>query len=353
MEYQSLQIIGSRTSGGAERFYSRLAMGLHARASHVLAVNPQDSAVAKEIGTNVPQQHIRMRNVWDPLARWQLQSLIRRSAAPIVQTYMGRATRLVHLPKQGPSTHVARLGGFYDVKGYHHAHAWIGNTLGICDHLVQAGLPSERVFHISNFVETDTERPSDRASLEAEHNIPADTALLLFVGRLHPNKGVADLLQAMHTLAARPADRRTHLIIVGDGPLRDALHAQAESLQLSESITWTGWVDDPARYYASADLFVCPSVHEPLGNVVLEAWAHALPVVATRSQGPVEIAEHEHDALLVDIGDTQAMADAIGALLAHQSNAAATLAANGLQKLQVRYSADVIVDEYQALYASL
>ena len=352
MEYHSLHIIGSRTSGGAERFYSRLAIGLHARACTVLAVNPARSAVALEIADAAPQHHIRMRNVWDPLARWQLKRLIAREQPRIVQTYMGRATRLVNLPANGPSIHIARLGGFYDVKGYQHAHAWVGNTRGICDYLVNAGLPSDRIFHISNFVD-----PVDNTVLRSEHfrtqhNIAADSAIVLFVGRLHPNKGVSDLLNAFSILRKKQLPRRAHLVIVGDGPLQAELHAQATQLGLHESMTWAGWVDRPEVYYANADLFVCPSVHEPLGNVVLEAWAHALPVVATRSQGPLEIIENETDALLVDISEPHNIADGIASLIREGRVVSRDMGEAGLKKLREKYSADVIIGAYKQLYDS-
>ena len=66
---------------------------------------------------------------------------------------MGRASRLTHLPPNGTAVHVARLGGYYKIDGYYrHAHAWIGNTQGICDYLIREGLPASRVFLIGNFV---------------------------------------------------------------------------------------------------------------------------------------------------------------------------------------------------------
>ena len=81
-----------------------------------------------------------MRIVGDPISRLEVSRLIGRRRPHIVQTYTGRATRLTRLSRQNESVHVARLGGYYKVGGYRHAHAWIGNTKGICDYLVAAGL---------------------------------------------------------------------------------------------------------------------------------------------------------------------------------------------------------------------
>ncbi|MEM7406054.1 MAG: glycosyltransferase [Pseudomonadota bacterium] len=352
MEYQSLHVIGSRTSGGAERFYVRLCAALHAAGHDVLAVNPPASAVARELGNRAPQRHVKMRGVWDPLARWGLRRIVRNTGAPIVQTYMGRATRLMRVDGAS-SRHIARLGGFYDIKGYRHADAWVGNTRGICDHLIAAGLEAKRVFHIGNFVD-----PVDRAGLvssgfRVDHDLPEDCWIVLFTGRLHPNKGVVDLLQA---LAATPPvldGRPLRVLMLGDGPLRDELERATASLGLGEIVRWLGWVEDPGRYYANADLFVCPSVHEPLGNVVLEAWAHRVPVIATRSQGPLEIATDQHDAWLVDIGDTGGMAGAIETLLTVDNGLRCELAEAAHQTLAAAHSSEVITRAYLDLYDAL
>ena len=66
-----------------------------------------------------------MRGVWDRLARFQLGRLAERCEAAVVQTYMGRATRIFRRRSQGTAVHVARLGGFYDVAGYKHADALV------------------------------------------------------------------------------------------------------------------------------------------------------------------------------------------------------------------------------------
>ena len=82
----------------------------------------------------VPQQTIPMRNGWDLLSVLKIRRLIRNTGPLIVQTYMGRATRLTRLPRDSAAIHVARLGGYFKIKGYYqHAHAWVGNTRGICD----------------------------------------------------------------------------------------------------------------------------------------------------------------------------------------------------------------------------
>ena len=93
-----------------------------------------------------------MRGIWDLWARGKIAKLVESRRPPIVQTWMGRATRLTHLPARSQSVHVARLGGYYNPKGYRHAHAWVGNTRGICDHLIREGLPANRFFTSVTFM---------------------------------------------------------------------------------------------------------------------------------------------------------------------------------------------------------
>lgn len=108
----------------------------------------------------------------------------------------------------------------------------------------------------------------------------ADKLVLLYVGRLAPEKSVDILLQALRTANHQCAG--LHLLVVGDGPCRRELEAVAP-----ENVTFLGYKygEDLARLYASADIFVCPSVTETFGNVVLEAMAAGLPVIAPLAGG--------------------------------------------------------------------
>lgn len=352
--FDSLQVIGSRALGGAERFYQRLCEALMEAGHRPLAVSQPGSAVGASLDGRVAQTRVRMRGVWDLLARHQLRALARRQRAAIVQTYMGRATRLMRMPRGHRAAHVARLGGYYDLSGYRHADAWVGNTRGLCEYMVRGGLPASRVHHIGNFVDLpDPTAGAARAAQRGATGVPPDAWMVLFTGRLHANKGVASLLEALARLPAEIDGRALHLVVAGDGSLREALQAQAQQAGLAGRVHWPGWVNDPAPLYAAADLFVCPSVHEPLGNVVLEAWAHGLPVVATRSAGPLELMRHEHDGLLVPVGDVRALAGAMQAVLQTDAQGREALGRAGRAEVEARHSRAAVVAAYLGLYARL
>ncbi len=353
MTVRVAQIIGSRGGGGAERFYVRLTAALHAAGTPVLAVLPPGSYVDHELPPEVPRARIPMRGVWDLQARWRIRRALRRFGADVAQTWMGRATRLTRLAAGARPVHVARLGGYYDVKGYRHAHAWVANTRGIRDHLVAHGLPAGRVFHIGNFVEPfEPAGPETVHRAKADLGIPPQALVVLALGRLHPNKGFLDLLDAFARLPARQDGRPVHLLLIGGGPLRTEIHRAAGRSPAAARIHLLDWVRDTAPYYAAADLLVCPSRHEPLGNVILEAWAHGLPVVSTATAGPSELIRDGETGRLVPVADPEALADAIRDLLA-DGYRRRSLARRGRETVLSEHGREAVLTAYLALYRHL
>ena len=349
----SAQIIGGRSLGGAELFYARLVSALHRRSHATLAVTVPGSLIATELPPNIPQLHIAMRGVWDWWARWQIQKAMREHHPDIVQTYMGRATRLTHLPVGQRPIHIARLGGYYDPRGYRHAHAWVVASPGIREHLLRYGFPSSRIFHISNFVAPyQAYAPSDSLELRRELGIPADALIVTAVGRLHPVKGFDSLLEAFARVPNCIHNRPVYLIVVGDGPLATRLSHHAGQLGISQRVRWPGWRGDASRFQESADLCVCSSRQEGLGNVILEAWAYKRAVLSTRAQGPVDIITDRENGWLTSVDDPPALATAMELLLRDES-LRRELAAKGYQTLLARHGEEAIVNAYLELYRSL
>jgi glycosyltransferase involved in cell wall biosynthesis len=141
---------------------------------------------------------------------------------------------------------------------------------------------------------------------------------LLFVGRFVEKKGVSHLLEAMRL--RRAAGDTTHLVLVGDGPLKSELRRQAATL---DGVTWPGW-ETPAPVRArmrGAVALIVPSItaksgdEEGLPNVVIEAMAQGTPVIGSRHAGIGEAIADGENGLLVPPGDTAALADAIARLV--------------------------------------
>jgi glycosyltransferase involved in cell wall biosynthesis len=142
-----------------------------------------------------------------------------------------------------------------------------------------------------------------------------DRDLIVSIGRLSPEKDHRLLLRAMTLL---PTQRRWRLAVIGEGPERPALEALTRSSGLSDRVTFTGYAGDPFAWMMRANLAVCSSVYEGLGNTVIEALACGTPVVSTDCPyGPREILENGRYGTLVPVGDAPALAAAIDSVLDH------------------------------------
>ena len=355
MTASSLHIIGSKQFGGADHFYVRLVRALNECGHIAVAVNRPGSPISKALDGIVEQIHVPMRNVWDIFSGLKIRRLVRDSEVPIVQTYMGRATRLTHIPRHSEAIHIARLGNYYKIKGYYeHAHAWVGNTRGVCDYLVRHGLPARRVYLIGNFVEIRPPAPAKTlVRLRQSLNIPKEAIIIFSLGRFINIKGMDDLLLAFAQVPCKVRGRPLYLVIAGDGPLRESLHAQADTLRLSSRLRWVGWQNDPSPYYDLADVFVCPSRHETLGNVILEAWAHRLPVIATQTSGALELIKDGDNGLLVPCNDPRSLTNCLDALLEGGFPVWQSIAAKGMQIVAANHSQEAVVRAYLAMYEEL
>jgi glycosyltransferase involved in cell wall biosynthesis len=167
--------------------------------------------------------------------------------------------------------------------------------------------------------------------------------LLFALGRLHQNKGFDTLLKAV----SRISD--LYLWIAGDGPEREALESLAHQLGIKPRVRFLGWRDDAPALHAAADLFVCPSRHEPLGNVVIEAWAQRSPVLAAASQGPTELIEPDVNGILTPIDEPVAMAEAIRKAV-RDPDGLARMAAAGRQAFEARFTEAAVVAQYRAFF---
>ena len=328
-----LQIMAGAEMGGAEAFFERLCRALHgAGVDQRLAIrtNPTRSSLLRGAGLVVDE--FPFGGLLDITTGRALNRLAADYRPDVALAWMNRAA--ARMPS-GPFIKVARLGGYYDLKYYKRCDYLVGNTPDICRYLKDQGWPEERTAYLPNFVDADRMPPADRRQFDT----PAEVPLLLCLGRLHRNKGFDTALTALADIPD------AYLWIAGEGSERAALERLAGALGVAERVRFLGWRTDVPALLATADIFLCSSRHEPLGNMVIEAWAHSTPVAACASQGPAQLITDGEDGLLCPVEDAPALAGLANTLIDDPA-AAQTLAVAGAETFRRNYAEGPVVQRY-------
>ncbi|MGQ0532848.1 MAG: glycosyltransferase [Caulobacteraceae bacterium] len=335
-----VQTLGSAVNGGAEAYFVSLT-GAFARAGIEQAAATRAhagrEAALKSLG--VPACVLPFSKPFDFTTPAAIAALAREHDARIIIAWMNRAASLT---PAGPWKRVGRLGGYYKLKNYREYDALVGNTQDIVDWLVREGWPKERTHCIPNFAAAGEAAKLSRAELET----PEDASLLLGMGRLHANKAHDVSLRALQRLPD------AYLWIAGDGPDEAILKSQAQDLGVADRVRFLGWRDDPSSLYRTADVVVFPSRFEPLGNVVIQSWAHGVPVIAARAAGPSALIRDGEDGFLIEIDDAEALAIKVRLLLADKE-LSVRFVANGARRVETEFSESAVVGQWRALFDAM
>jgi glycosyltransferase involved in cell wall biosynthesis len=335
-----LQAMAGARHGGAEAFFERLVTALHRAGEEQQIVIRRDTERAARLArAGLAPVELAFGGRLDLATGPRLARVIAAFHPRIVLTWMNRATRLC---PRGDFVHVARLGGYYDLRYYRHCDHLIGNTRALASWLVGQGWPEARVHYLPNFADATKAAPMPRASLAT----PANAPLALALGRLHPNKGFDVLLDAVARVEG------LYLWLAGEGALEGDLRRRASSLGIEGRVRFLGWRDDVPSLLAACDMLVCPSRVEPLGNTIIEAWAASKPVIAASCSGPAELVKDERNGLLVAVDDAAALAAAMRRV-AEDKALAASLAAAGHAAFAAEFSEARVVAAYRDFFAKV
>lgn len=325
--------------GGAERFFVNLVQAFAERGvEQRFVIRPGRSfdQTLADIGP-VMRSNYRWLSLGRPLTTLRVRRMIKRWQPDVAMAWMSRASAL--LPPQPSTFRVTRLGDYpRHIRNFKNNDALISNVPGIAERAVSLGW-SRGMHVISNFPREVTPVAIDRATLQT----PEDAFVVCGTGRFVGRKGFDTLIRAVAQVP------NAWLWLAGDGDKRDALEALVDELGMRDRTRFTGWIDEPLHVVAAADCYVMPSRHEPLGNVILEAWHAATPAISTRSEGPSWFVEHGTDALMVEIDAVDEMAAAI-TTLRDDPALRKRLVAAGQAKLAAQFTKDRIVDQYMALF---
>lgn len=187
----------------------------------------------------------------------------------------------------------------------------IALTPDVEQYLLRNGIPQTKVEVVSTGVPTELYRP-DVPSALPDYGIAPDDRVILFVGRLVENKGIACLVEAFKKV--KETVGQTKLVIVGTGELEQNLRQLAQKLDIEEDVVFLGRIPQQTmpQIYSGASVFVLPTIYrEPFGIAAAEALSSGVPVIASAIDGLRVIVKHGEVGYLVPPGDVDGIADNI------------------------------------------
>lgn len=190
-----------------------------------------------------------------------------------------------------------------------------------------------------------------KAAIREKLGLHDDEKVIVFVGTLRPIKGLRYLIEAMNII--RQEDTAAKLMLVGDGEERQRLEVLVKEWDLGGAVTLVGRVPNERvpQCLAAADVFVLPSLSEGFPNVVLEAMAAGLPVVASRVGGLPEIIDEGQNGFLVAPKSPEQIADRV-LLLLGDDELRARISENNREKVRA-YSWESVVDRLEGIYRAI
>lgn len=232
-------------------------------------------------------------------------------------------------------------------------HRYVALSRDLADYLTgPVGIGRARVTQICNGVDVTRFSADDIGQPQAIPGcpfLPQDHLIVGTVGRMQAEKDQVTLVRAFaQALRQQP---RLRLVLVGDGPLRAAVEAEARALGLQDQVWLAGMRSDVPVVLRGLHVFVLPSRAEGISNTILEAMATGLPVLATSVGGNAELVVHGQTGLLVPPADPGAMADALASMVAEGRHLAMGRA--GRERVVQRFSLQAMVNSYRSLYDEL
>jgi glycosyltransferase involved in cell wall biosynthesis len=235
---------------------------------------------------------------------------------------------------------------------------WADHILVLNDGMMaeadEVGLETSRIVWMPNPVDMDEFRPPSRDEkprLRTEFGLPVDAPIVLFVGRLAPEKELSSLIGGFRQALERRPD--AILVLVGDGPSRAELEASAGDL-LGSSIRFPGMVpvSNVPRFMQASDIFALVSSLEGLPVSLIEAMAVGLPSVVSDIAANLQLVESGTHGLAVPVGDSSAIAKSLLALINDEPRRRA-MGESARANVKAAYATESVVLRYERLFAGM
>ena len=329
-------VLPSLNGGGAERAAVQILNGLDPNQwDRSMFLFAREGPYLAEVDPSIVITSADTASRWE---RWRaLRSFVARERPDLVMAYLSffsalSAVRAAHTRATVVFNLQTPMSAFLTDADYHWRRRWrkvvfaaimrvcfaaadliIATSHGVARDLTSAfGIDPEQIRVLANPVDLDRVRAAMAEPIDIAVLPPGDAPLIVAAGRLAEAKNYPLMIEAFATLRQQMPAR---LCILGQGELDVEVRQLIAASGLSGSVSLAGFQANPWKYIAKADVFLLTSRYEGFGNVLIEAMALAVPVVATASAGTRDIVDHGVDGLLVDSHTPEAVAAALRRVL--------------------------------------
>ncbi|HLM58577.1 MAG TPA: glycosyltransferase family 4 protein [Pyrinomonadaceae bacterium] len=353
-----LQISSARAFGGGERHFADLARGLASRGHEVFAALAPDSPLAEKLN-ELPTGNIHtlpLRNALDIKSALRLARLAREREVDVIHAHVARDyTLAAFAARRCPRARLVITRHVLFPLGRAHRLALrdVARVIAVSGAVESALLarrifPADKIRVVHNGVDVRRFAP---ARLAGPRGGPLRVGI---VGELSPVKGQEDFVRAA-ALISKEFAGEVEFVVVGEdatrtGERRARVESLVSELGLKGRVRMEGHRDDVSQILPTFDVFVSASRSEAFGVAMVEAMAAGVPVVATATEGALEIIEEGVTGLTVPPGDVASLASAVRSLL-EDARLRASLAAEGARAARERFSIERMVEETERVYA--
>ena len=332
-----LNIISGSKYGGAELFFERLALSFETcdKIEQKIIIRNNRNRSKKFIDGINEIEKINFFHKLNPFCTFKIEKIIREYKPNILLSWMNRASSVIPNIKINNEITVGRLGGYYKIKNYTKCDYLITNTSDLKKYVISKGWDTNKVEFIPNFV---SQNKIDKTKLKINKD-----RIILCMGRFHPNKAIDILIKAMPFLP------KFRLFIVGEGELKSQYEILIKKFDLMSRVKIFEWSDNISEFLNKCSILVCPSRHEPFGNIVIDGWAHKIPVVVSDVGGPGRIVKHKTTGIKFEKDNTFDLVSKIKNLNSDKK-LKRKIVMNAYNVYKKSYSEEVIVSNYLSFF---
>jgi len=358
MHKSILMVFEGLSHGGAERHIVDVAGGIQNLGEHKIIVATNGGALESELSDKNVLHEIIPGKRYSPThllkAAYAISALVKKHNIDIIHSHSRYynlvsllAIKLFHLA----AMRVATVHNVYPDK--HWLGFWPSNTICVStaaeEYVLKHANTKTRVI-LNGIPELHPERNSQ--DLRQQLGIAPDTHILLNIGRLSEQKAQHLLIEAFFKVINTPDTPPLHLLIAGEGELRQRLEEDIKQFSLDDKISLLGSRDDIGDLINASDIFVLSSRWEGLGIVLIEAASLGLPLISFKTGGVVEVVHHNKTGLLVEPEDITGMSEAIVKLI-NNPKLRQEMGAAGKELYEKNFTIDKCVYETNRFYSDV